>query len=483
MTLSKIHGHWEYSYQRIYDFKEEIVRRNPSSHVEVKLQVINGEHHFQRIFLAFGPCIQGFLNGCRPYIALDGCHLQEKYRGVLISATSIDGNKSIFPVVFGAVESENSNSWEWFLHGLKAAIGESEGLVFSSDRQKGLDEAVQVVYPRVEHRECMRHLYANFKKKFRGDCYRDNLWAAAGAYTPNVYETSITKVYEANPMAIEYLRQNHSYLWSRSKFGTMAKCDYLTNNISESFNAWISNDRHRPLIDMLDTLRQKIMVKMEDRRNRARKWDHEIGLGQYEVLWSDKFSAEVIGAQSRFEVRLYDMQCSCRLWQVKVAKYKEAYASSIAPLPSCDQWVKIDIGHRVLPPILNRPAGRPRNKRIRAPDEMAIRKRHRCKRCNKLGHRAKTCKNPVDANQQPAAGPSQAANQQPAAPLLSIRRPIGPPQVGNEHSKAPILAGNTHSEPPSQASISSGTSCFGIGLKLDAMCCGCSCFGIGLKLE
>nr|CAD1818535.1 unnamed protein product [Ananas comosus var. bracteatus] len=238
-------------------------------------------------------------------------------------------------------------------------------------------------------------------------------------------------------------------------------CDYLTNNISESFNAWISNDRHRPLIDMLDTIRQKIMVKMEDRRNRARKWDHEIvptvlkyvnniskGLGQYEVLWSDEFSAEVIGPQSRFEVRLHETQCSCRLWQVKVAKYKEAYASSIAPLPSCDQWVKIDIGHRVLPPILNRPAGRPRNKRIRGSDEMTIRKRHRCKRCNKLGHRAKTCKNPVDANQQPAAGPSQAANQQPAA---------APSQATNQQPTEPSQAGNPHSEPPSQASISSCT--------------------------
>nr|CAD1817297.1 unnamed protein product [Ananas comosus var. bracteatus] len=317
ITLSKIHGHWEFSYQRIFDFKEKIVRRNPGSHVEVKLQVINGEHHFQRVFLAFGQCIQGFLNGCRPYIALHGCHLKEKYRGVLISATSIDGNKSIFLVAFGVVESENSNSWEWFLHGLKAAIGESEGLVFSSDRQKGLDEAVQVVYPRVEYKECMRHLYGNFKTKFRGDCYRDNLWAAAKAYTPYVYETSIAKMYEANLMAIEYLRQNHSYLWSRSKFETIAKCDYLTNNISESFNAWISNDRYRPLIDMLDTIRQKIMLKMEERRNRSRKWDHEIipkvlkyvnnlskGLDQYKVLWSDEFSAEVIGPLSRFEDHL-----------------------------------------------------------------------------------------------------------------------------------------------------------------------------------
>nr|CAD1842446.1 unnamed protein product [Ananas comosus var. bracteatus] len=140
-----------------------------------------------------------------------------------------------------------------------------------------------------------------------------------------------------------------------------------------------------------------------------------------------------------------------------VAKYKEAYASSIAPLPSCDQWVKIDIGHHVLPPILNRPAGRPQNKRIRGSDEMTIRKRHRCKRCNKLGHRAKICKNPVDANQQPAAGPSQAANQQPAA---------APSQATNQQPIEPSQAGNPHSEPPSQASISNRTRAAASGSKL-----------------
>nr|CAD1817295.1 unnamed protein product [Ananas comosus var. bracteatus] len=271
---------------------------------------------------------------------------------------------------------------------------------------------------------------------------------------------------------IEWLRLEGELSTSelRKRLQQKNHCDYLTNNISESFNAWISNDRHKPLIDILDTIWQKIMLKMEERRNRARKWDHEIiptvlkyvnniskGLGQYEVLWSDEFSAEVIGPLSRFEVRLHDIQCSCRIWQVKVAKYKEAYAASIAPLPSCDQWVKIDIGHRVLPPILNRPVGRPRNKRIRASDEMAIRKRHRCKRCNQLGHRAKTCKNPVNANQQPT-GPSQAANQQPTGPpQAGNQHSEAPIQAGNQHHEAPSQAGNPHSEPPSQASISSGT--------------------------
>ncbi|OAY66245.1 hypothetical protein ACMD2_27008, partial [Ananas comosus] len=92
-------------------------------------------------------------------------------------------------VSFGIVESKNSNSWEWFLHGLKTAIGEPEGLVFSSKRHKDLDEAVQGVYPRIEHTECMRHLYSNFLEIAN----RDNLWATARACTPTVYEASIAK--------------------------------------------------------------------------------------------------------------------------------------------------------------------------------------------------------------------------------------------------------------------------------------------------
>ncbi|OAY84632.1 hypothetical protein ACMD2_20575 [Ananas comosus] len=80
-------------------------------------------------------------------------------------------------------------------------------------------------------------------------------------------DLTYSKIFRGKEMALSKI---HGH-WEYSKFGTIAKCDYLTNNISESFNAWISNDRHRPLIDMLDTIRQKIMVKMEDRRNRARK--------------------------------------------------------------------------------------------------------------------------------------------------------------------------------------------------------------------
>ena len=64
--------------------------------------------------------------------------------------------------VFG---SETQDNWGWFMNKLAMAIGSPHGLVISTDAGKGIDIAVTKVFTNgVEHRECMRHLYKNFKK-------------------------------------------------------------------------------------------------------------------------------------------------------------------------------------------------------------------------------------------------------------------------------------------------------------------------------
>ncbi|KAK3031266.1 hypothetical protein RJ639_035566 [Escallonia herrerae] len=119
---------------------------------------------FKRVYVRFEAYKTGFLKECRPFIGLDGCHLKGLYGGQLLSAMARDGNDNMFHVVVAVVEAETKDSWSWFLTELVDDLGGSDNLVFIFDTQKGLVESFKDLLPTIEHRFCMRHMYANFKK-------------------------------------------------------------------------------------------------------------------------------------------------------------------------------------------------------------------------------------------------------------------------------------------------------------------------------
>ncbi|KAL0924655.1 hypothetical protein M5K25_005504 [Dendrobium thyrsiflorum] len=94
----------------------------------------------------------------RPSIALgllgvDVCHLKSKYLGVLFFVNFLDGNNGLYTIAFVVAESESKKSWEWFLNNLSEAFScDIEHLVFISDMEKCLGEAIKVVFPNAEHR-------------------------------------------------------------------------------------------------------------------------------------------------------------------------------------------------------------------------------------------------------------------------------------------------------------------------------------------
>ena len=51
---------------------------------------------FRRAFVCFKACWQGFLDGCRPYLALDATHLTGRWRGQLVAASAVDGHNWLF---------------------------------------------------------------------------------------------------------------------------------------------------------------------------------------------------------------------------------------------------------------------------------------------------------------------------------------------------------------------------------------------------
>jgi hypothetical protein len=88
---------------------------------------------FNRLFFALKACVDGFLQGCRPYLALDSTFLNGRFRGQLCVACAVDGHNRMYPVAVGFIDSETNPNREWFMERLKEAIGNLVGLTFSTD--------------------------------------------------------------------------------------------------------------------------------------------------------------------------------------------------------------------------------------------------------------------------------------------------------------------------------------------------------------
>jgi len=62
-------------------------------------------------------------------------------------------------------------------------INNSHGIVWISDKHKGLVDAVRELFPHSEHRFCIKHLHNNFKVQHKELMLKQILWAAAETTT------------------------------------------------------------------------------------------------------------------------------------------------------------------------------------------------------------------------------------------------------------------------------------------------------------
>ena len=93
------------------------------------------------------PCVEGFLEGCRPYLSIDSTALNGRWCGHLAAATALDGHNWMYPVAFGFIDGETTDNWEWFMTQLHKAIGDLPTLAICIDACKGLENAVKIVFP------------------------------------------------------------------------------------------------------------------------------------------------------------------------------------------------------------------------------------------------------------------------------------------------------------------------------------------------
>jgi hypothetical protein len=295
----------------------------------------------------------------------------------------------MFPVAIGFIDSETDENWTWFMSQLNKAIGPVSPLAICTDACKGLENAVKKVFPAADQRECFRHLWGNFSKKFKGDVYT-RLWPAARAYRPQVFNYHMNKVIAENPEVDAYLKIYHNLKWMRCMFDPSIKCDYINNNLAESFNAWIRDYKDLPVDELADTIREMIMKLFHTRECTCLEWQHT---GKP----CDHALAFLIGRRNPIWDDYVDNYFS-------LDKFREAYAGEIEPLTDRSQWPHVEMNFDMQAPIDKpRGSGRPRKLRFKGfleggdggPKKKKEPKRlgsqNRCKRCNELGHRQSTC--------------------------------------------------------------------------------------------
>ena len=148
-----LHGVDMEQYNKVREYANVLLTSNPRSRITITVfrATSNSEGVFQRMFYSLGAMRDGFLAGCRPIIGLDGCFLKSAFGGQLITAMGRDGNDNIFPIAMAVAEAETFDSWCWFLEELKCQIGEGNNSsvpwTFISDRQKGLVNAIEQMFP------------------------------------------------------------------------------------------------------------------------------------------------------------------------------------------------------------------------------------------------------------------------------------------------------------------------------------------------
>ncbi|XP_057532847.1 uncharacterized protein LOC130810730 [Amaranthus tricolor] len=401
-------------YSRVWDYAEAIRRFNLGSTAIVKcIGIETPPPLFQRMYICLPVCKEGFVAGCRRIIGVDGAHLKGPFPGVLMTDVGKDGNNNIFPVPWAVVETENVESWTWFLNLLV--------------------EDLKSVNP---SSSCVEAGCEDFT--FMSDRQKLKLGSTVG-----IFELISRSSFLESCTNITFGKQQE--LTIRHAFSSRSKSGMLFNNYCESFNNVLVEARGKPIISLMEWIRRYVMQRSASKREGLSNFKGVLMPAITKMI--ERNSKEIYGLRvipvdvSEFEldddeecyvVKLTNKTCLCGSWNllsipckhamaciiirkldpsefVHEAYHVETYAKTYAPkfygMPGHKMWPTTTLA-KPLPPPFRKMPGRPKmRKRKKEADEgkgckkplSAVRefKQRRCGNCGDLGHYKKGCKNPA----------------------------------------------------------------------------------------
>ncbi|XP_057803469.1 uncharacterized protein LOC131018780 [Salvia miltiorrhiza] len=351
---------------------------------EGRFELLLGENYvFKGLNMGYNALRKGFKEGCKPVIGLDGCHLKTYLGGILLCAVGKDGNNQMYPISREIVEIENESCWTWFLKCLCEDLGISDGNGWTfiiSDQQKGLENAVSLLVPHSEHRNCACHVYMNWKKEHKGAILKNIFWRAVRSTYVQEYKLALEEMKKENIAAYQSFIQQDVKKFCKRRSSLILWSDRLRNLINDIEK--VTNDVFCPAI------RKKLEKVRYDNR-------HCMPLpalgGKFEIqVEADKFVVSVEGKS-----------CTCRVWQLTgipcihaicaiqfmdldPAVYVNEYYTVEKYKPEVPRFI-------VKPPTIRKMPSRPKTKRKRVVDEVdpinpnRLKRTGMCMTCNNCG--------------------------------------------------------------------------------------------------
>lgn len=316
--------------------------------------------------------------------------------------------------------------------------------------------------PEAEHRYCVRHLHANFRKQHGGKLLKDAFWKCARASTVEYYNRAVDEICELKAEVAEwFVTGPDPRSWSRSHFHEIPKCDILINNHCEIFNSFILEARDKPIITLFETIRQKMQLRIRKNRDKMRAFEGQICpkiLAKLDerkkfacgfiATWSGGSLFQVNGPNSQVVVDLDAKSCSCRQWQLSgvpcphavacynfkglkpeagvhecytVAMYDAAYSNIILPINGEALWPKSS-KKPLQVPVVNVQTGRKKKKRNKKNDEKPsegtisrMRAAMTCGHCGIVGHNQRSCKTMGTTNKEAESQKARKENRKKAS--------------------------------------------------------------------
>ncbi|KAM6564784.1 hypothetical protein CsatB_024782 [Cannabis sativa] len=426
------------SYTKLYGYFYMLEQNNPGTITDI----VSEDNRFKYCFWSLDACRKGF-KYCRPVISIDGTFLKTKYGGTLLVAVAYDANNQLFPVAFAIVDSENHDSWKYFLRKLKEAIGPVENLMFISDRHQSIEHAVDVVFPEACHCACFKHITMNVNHKFKTDVCNKQIWLAAYAWNKTECDRHFEVLKQMDPAIATYVEQIGFEKWARP-YCPGDRYNIMTSNAAESFNKVTEEFRKYPVTILVDFIRFTLQNWFASRLEKASKCATPLATtfendlkdqhkdGMFRSVLRNGAQLFNVGTSPQGErggdVNLVERTCTCGLFQMlkipcphacaaavsqNVSVYtlcspyytketwKKTYDATINIVGEEDEWVLPEHikNIRIGVPVEKKPVGRPRKsnagrrptKRRPSSGQVVVEPRH-CSLCHGSGHNRATWK-------------------------------------------------------------------------------------------